>query len=67
MVCSVQAQLVSTVQREAHSSGADLQGEQARQSYLQSLGIRQRLAQAEPDRASDYQRESCAHTSEKAG
>ena len=32
------------------------QGEQARQSYLQSLAIRERLAQAEPDRA-DYQRD----------
>jgi len=30
------------------------QGEQARESYLKSLGIRERLAQAEPDRA-DYQ------------
>ena len=32
------------------------QGEQARQSYLQSLAIAERLAQAEPDRA-DYQRQ----------
>jgi hypothetical protein len=30
------------------------QGEQAREAYLKSLGIRERLAQAEPDRA-DYQ------------
>jgi tetratricopeptide (TPR) repeat protein len=32
------------------------QSEQARQSYLQSLAIRERLALAEPDRA-DYQRD----------
>ena len=32
------------------------QGEQAREAYLKSLGIRERLAQAEPDRA-DYQRD----------
>ena len=32
------------------------QGEQAREAYQKSLAIRERLAQAEPDRA-DYQRD----------
>ncbi len=36
--------------------GALGQGEQAREAYLKSLAIRERLAQAEPDRA-DYQRD----------
>ncbi len=36
--------------------GALGQGEQAREAYLKSLAIAERLAQAEPDRA-DYQRD----------